>query len=161
MTSTDIAASSADRLLRCRIVAEGDRRPATHLRTLPPFAVEDEFGFGPDAAPTPSELLLAVLARCLTDRLRAHAVTGNILVNKVVLDVEAQLAMGPPWSGRQRASDPAGFEQIDVTVHVDTVAPADAMRGLLSHAVLWSPIANTLHDPVRINVTLATPAASA
>ena len=161
MSTSDIAASSSDRTLRCRTVADGGERPATLLRKLPPFTVEDEFGFGPDTAPTPSELLLAVLARCLTERVRAHALTGNVLVKKLVLDVEARLAMAPAWSGKQRRPDPAGFEQIDVTVHVDTTASADAMRGLLSHAVLWSPVANTLHDPVRINVTLATPAVSA
>ena len=159
----DIAASAStsDRTLRCRTVAVGAERAATHLRKLPPFAVEEEFGFGPDAAPTSSELLLAVLARCLTDRLRAHALTGNIVISKLVLDVEARLAMGPTWSGKPRTPDPAGFEQIAITVHVDTVSSAEALRGLLSHAVLWSPVANSLHDPVRIDVALATPAASA
>ena len=161
MSTREIATSSSDRLLCCRTVADGAGRPSTHLRKIPAFAVEEEFGFGPDAAPTSSELLLAVLARCLTERLQAHALTGNILVGKVVLDVEARLAMGPAGAGRPRHPDPAGFEQIDVTVHLDTDAPADAMDGLLSHAVLWSPVANSLHDPVRINVTLGTPAASA
>lgn len=146
-----------DRMIRCRTVAEGSGRTLTHVRELPAFVVEDEFGLGPGVAATPSELLLALLSRCLTARIQAHAQTGNILVHKLVLEVEAKLAMSPTWGSSSREPEAVGFEHIEVKVHMDTPTSADAMRDLLAHSVLWSPVANTLHAPVHLDVTLATP----
>lgn len=34
-------------------------------------------------------------------------------------------------------------------------APREALRALVAHAVLWSPVVNTLHGPVHIDVGLA------
>ena len=150
-------ADPSDRMVRCRTVAQGGDRPSTHLRELPPFVVEDEFGLAPGAAATPSELLLALLGCCLTVRLQAHALTSNIIVHRLVLEMEAQLPMNPAWGGAARGPEPIGFERIGVRVHADTPTSADALRDLLSHAVLWSPVANMLHAPVHLDVTLATP----
>ena len=48
-----------------------------------------------------------------------------------------------------------GFEAIRVAVHMQADAPPEALRALVAHALLWSPVANTLHDPVHLDVTLA------
>ena len=153
-------ASSRERVLRCRTVAKGTDRPSTHLRDLPVFVVEDEFGLGPQTEATPSELLLALLGRCLTGRIQAQALSSNILVHGLVLEVAARLAMSPAWGGETHEPEPAGFAHIEIKVHVDTPTSADAMRDLLSHAVLWSPVANTLHAPVHLDISLATPASA-
>ena len=153
-------ASPTDRMLRCRTVVKGAAHPSTHLRDLPAFVVEEEFGLNPQAAATPSELLLALLGRCLAARIQAHAMTSNVLVHGLVLDVAAKLAMNPPWGAGAHEPEPAGFDHIEVRVHLDTPTDADAMRDLLSHAVLRSPVANTLHAPVHLDVSLATPAAA-
>ncbi len=151
------AASQPDRMIRCRTIAEGIARPSTQVRDLPAFVVDDEFGLAPQVAATPSELLLALLGRCLTGRIQAHALTSNILVHKLVLEVVARLAVSPAWGGGSHGPEPAGFEHIEIKVHLDTPSSAAAMRDLLSHAVLWSPVANTLHAPVQLDITLATP----
>ena len=53
-----------------------------------------------------------------------------------------------------RQPKPVGFGAIRVVVHIDADASAEAIRALVAHAVLWSPIANTLHDPVHLDVSL-------
>jgi hypothetical protein len=54
-------------------------------------------------------------------------------------------------------TNPVGFRAIRVAVHIDADASPEAIRALVAHAVLWSPIANTLHDPVNLDVTVAIP----
>ena len=42
-----------------------------------------------------------------------------------------------------------------LTVHLDADAPHDALSALIRHVTLWSPVANTLHNPVHLDVALA------
>jgi hypothetical protein len=39
-------------------------------------------------------------------------------------------------------------------VHIRADATLDALRAIVAHAVLWSPVASTLHDPVHLDVAL-------
>jgi hypothetical protein len=50
---------------------------------------------------------------------------------------------------------PVGFEAVRVTVHIEADAPRDVLKVLVTHAALWSPVSNTIHDPVHIDVALA------
>ncbi len=38
---------------------------------------------------------------------------------------------------------------------LDAEAPREQLEALVRHATLWSPVANTLHNPVHLDVTLA------
>ena len=58
--------------------------------------------------------------------------------------------MGPP----DHAPGSVGFEAIRVSVHMQADASSEALRALIAHAVLWSPVANTIHDPVHLDVVL-------
>ena len=40
-----------------------------------------------------------------------------------------------------------------VSVELDAYA-SDSLRALIKHATLWSPVANTLYNPVHLDVTL-------
>jgi hypothetical protein len=48
-----------------------------------------------------------------------------------------------------------GFETVKVVVRLEADAPRDALDALVRHATLWSPVANTLHNPVHLDVLLA------
>lgn len=145
--------------LRCRTVATGGLKQTNHIRALPPLLVEEQFGPPGDApAATPSETLLAALGSCLSAHIHADATSGSITVHSLELVVEADLAANPMWLTGQ-APGPVGFEAIRVAVHMQADAPPEALRALVAHALLWSPVANTLHDPVHLDVALAEPAA--
>ena len=47
-----------------------------------------------------------------------------------------------------------GFAPVRVAAHDEADASLEALRALLAHAVLWSPIANTRHNPVHLDVAL-------
>ena len=147
-------------MLRCRTVLTGASRPATHIRTLPALDIHDELGLAvPEADPSFSELLLATLGSCIAARIQANAATGNVTIRKLILELEAHLAVSPLWAARGSDPEPVGFETIQVKVHIDAPAPTDTLKAMLSHAMLWSPVANSLHSPVHLDVTLATPSA--
>ena len=48
----------------------------------------------------------------------------------------------------------SALSSIRVTVHFEADAPAEALRALIAHALMWSPVANTLHGPVHLDMTL-------
>ncbi len=56
------------------------------------------------------------------------------------------------WAPIGEEPSAIGFEAIRVIVLMDADASPEALRPLIAHAVLWSPIANTLHGPVHLDV---------
>jgi len=44
---------------------------------------------------------------------------------------------------------------VRVLVRLKADAPRKLLEVLVEHATLWSPVANTLHDPMRLDVILA------
>ena len=111
-----------------------------------------------DTDAAPSELLLATLGACLVERIRANAALGNIVLLNLVLEIEAPLVVSPLWGEAPHEPKPVGFETIQVRVHIEANAPDAALRALINHAALWSPVANTLHAPIHLDVALASPA---
>ena len=143
--------------LQCRTIATGGSKQMNLIRALPPLLVEERFGPPGDApAATPSETLLAALGSCLSAHIHANAASGSILVHSLELVVEADLAPNPMWLVGH-APGPVGFESIRVAVHIQADASLEALQALVAHALLWSPVANTLHDPVHLDVALAEP----
>lgn len=142
--------------LRCRTVAAGGFKQLNHVRGLPPLPIGEAFGPpGDTLTATPSEILLAALGSCLSARIHANAVSGSIAVRSLELDVEADLAPSTMWDARGQSVDAMGFEAIRVAVRMEANAPPEALRALIAHAVLWSPVANTLYGPVHLDVALA------
>ena len=141
--------------LRCRSVAAGGFQHLNYVRDLPPLQIEERFGLlGGAAVATPSETLLAALGSCLGARIHANAAAGGIAVQALEIEVEVEVAAPQLWGPAGREPGPAGFEAVRVTVHMQADAAPDALRALIAHAVLWSPVANALHDPVHLDVTL-------
>ncbi len=57
----------------------------------------------------------------------------------------------PIWRTSERDLRSIGFEAIEIQVHID----ADVLKAFLDQAVLWSLVANTLHNPVPLDLVLA------
>jgi len=151
------AVPAAQQTLRCRTVASGGYRHMSYVRNLPPIPVEERLGLPTDeSVATPSETLLAALGSCLAARIYADAVTGSIAVRSLELEMEADVDKSPMWGMAGANAKLVGFGAIRVMVHLDADAPAEALRALIAHAVLWSPIANTIHNPVHLDVALGT-----
>ncbi len=142
-------------VLHCRTVVSGRFKQTNHVRQLAPIELEERFG-SPDGVPvvTSSEALLVALGSCLGARIHANAASGNIQVHSLELEVEANVAPSTMWEPRGTEPGPAGFDAIRVAVHMDADASPEALRSLIAHALMWSPVANILHSPVHLDVAL-------
>ena len=155
---------SATRTLRCRTVARGRFNQVNYIRNLPPQPVmEDEPGglSGESIAPNASEALLAAFGSCLAVGIHANAVAQGIPLQSLELELAADLNSTAVWGAGDLTPKTIGFETIRVSVRIEAEAPRASLEALVRHATLWSPVANTLHNPVHLDVTLVAAEAEA
>lgn len=148
---------TATRTLRSRTVARGRLSQLSYIRNLPPQPVMEDEPDGPlgeAAAPNASEALLAAFGSCLALGIQANAVAQGILIRGLELDVAADLNTSAVWGAGDLNPKTIGFESVRVSVHLQADAPRETLEALVKHATLWSPVANTLHNPVHLDVTL-------
>ncbi|NEU14992.1 OsmC family protein [Methylobacterium sp. BTF04] len=149
---------TAVRTLRCRTVAQGRLSQLNYIRDLPPQPVmedEPEGLLGESTAPNASEALLAALGSCLSIGIHANALAQGIPIRSLELSVEADINMTSVWGSGDLTPKTIGFETIRVAVTMDADASRKALAALIKHTVMWSPVANTLHNPVHLDVALA------
>lgn len=149
---------AAVRTLRCRTVATGRFHQLNYIRSFPPQPVAKDKPEGllaEDVAPNASEALLAAFGSCLALGIHANAIARRISVQRLELELEADINTTAIWGSGDIDPPPIGFEAVHVSVRLDADAPREALAALVKHATLWSPIANTLHNPVHLDVTLA------
>jgi uncharacterized OsmC-like protein len=155
---------AAVRTLRCRTVAQGRLSQLNYIRDLPPQPVtedEPEGLLGDATAPNASEALLAALGSCLSIGIHANALAQGIPIRSLELDVEADINTTAVWGSGDLHPKTIGFEGIRVSVRMDADASRKALAALVRHTLLWSPVANTLHNPVHLDVALAPAIATA
>lgn len=105
-------------------------------------------------APNASEALLAAFGSCLAVGIHANAIAQGISIRALEVDLAADINTSAVWGSGDLNPKTIGFEAIRVTVRIDADVSRKVLDGLVKHAVLWSPVANTLHNPVHLDVTL-------
>ena len=148
---------SATRTLRCRTVARGRFNQVNYIRDLPPQPVmedEPEGLSGERLAPNAAEALLAAFGSCLAVGIHANAVAQGIPLQSLELELAADLNSTAVWGAGDLTPKTIGFETIRVSVRIEADAPRASLEALVRHATLWSPVANTLHNPVHLDVVL-------
>jgi uncharacterized OsmC-like protein len=146
---------SAVRTVRCKTVAEGRRfRHLNYIRNLPPHIVDEPPQLlGDDTAPNPTEALLAALGTCVAVGLQANAVARGWTVRAIEVDLEGDINITSVWGTGDLSPKPVGLTAVRLKVHVDVDgATDDQLNDLIDHAVAWSPVVNTVRNPVAISV---------
>jgi len=147
---------TAVKTLKCRTVAEGRFRHLNMIRTLPAHVIDEPpVLLGDDTAPNPSEASLAALGSCLAVGIHANAVARNITINRLELELEADINITSVWGTGDVSPKPVGFDAVRVKVHLDADAPQAELDALIAHAKVWSPVANTFTKPVALSVDAA------
>ncbi len=147
------ADAAAIKTLKCRTVAEGRFRHLNMIRDLPPYIVDEPPGLlGDDTAPNPSEASLAALGSCLAVGIHANAVARGITVQKLEIELEADINITAVWGAGDTSPKPVGFDAVRAKVHLEADAPREELDGLIAHATKWSPVANTFTKPVGLDV---------
>ncbi len=117
--------------------------------------LEPEGLLGEAVAPNASEALLAALGSCLAVGIHASALAQRIPIRSLELDVEADINAGPIWAAGELNPKTIGFESVRVVVRLDADAPHESLEAVVRSATLSSPVANTIFNPVYLDVTLS------
>jgi uncharacterized OsmC-like protein len=139
--------------VKCRTVAEGRFRHLNMIRDLPPYIVDEPPGLlGDDTAPNPSEASLAALGSCLAVGIHANAVAKGVTIQKLEIELEADINITAVWGTGDTSPKPVGFDAVRVKVNLDSDLSDADRDALIAHATKWSPVANTFMKPVAIDV---------
>lgn len=140
--------------LKTRTVCEGKFRNLNFVRNLPAHVIDEPpHLLGDDTAPNPSEAVLAALGSCLAVGLHANAVARGIVLTKLELDLEGDINVTAVWGvGDLDPTKRLGFTDIRVKVWLEGDATPGQLQALVDHSNTWSPVANTLRNPVNIDV---------
>lgn len=145
---------NAIKTLKCKTIAEGKFRHSNYIRNLPAYIVDEPPTLlGDDTAPNPSEALLAALGSCLAVGIHANAISNNIIISKLELELEGDLNITAVWGTGDLSKDkPLGFTDIRVKVILESNVDKKAQDELIAHATKYSPVANTLLRAVSLKV---------
>lgn len=146
---------AAVRTVKCRTVAEGRKfRHLNYVRNLPPHIVDEPPGLlGDDTAPNPTEALLAALGTCVAVGLQANAVARGWTVRSIAVDLEGDINITSVWGTGDLSPKVVGLSAVRIRAHVDVDGADDAeINALIAHAAKWSPVLNTVKNPVSIEI---------
>ncbi len=143
--------------LKAKTVCEKRFRNLTYVRNLEAHVIDEPpHLLGDDTAPNPSEAVLATLGSCLSVGLHANAVAQGIKLTKIELELEGDINVTAVWGvGDLDPAKKLGFTDIRVKVHLEGDASEEQMKQLVAHSNYWSPVANTMRNPVNLSVDLA------
>jgi len=145
----------AVRTVRCRTVAEGRKfRHLNYVRNLPAHIVDEPPQLlGDDTAPNPTEALLAALGTCVAVGLQANAVARGWTINSIAVDLEGDINITSVWGTGDLSPKPVGLSGVRIKVDLDVVgATRSEVDQLIAHAAQWSPVLNTVKNPVAIEI---------
>lgn len=146
------------RTFRCRTVAQGRFSQLNYIRDLPaqPVAEAEPTSLSGEAlAPNASEALLAAFGSCLAVGLHANAIVRGIPIRSLELELTGTVDTAAAWGVGKLNPGAIGFETVHVLVKLEAESARSDLESLIHHTLLWSPVANTLHNPVHLDIVLA------
>ena len=142
--------------IKVKTVCEGQFRNLTYVRDLPEHVIDEPPSLlGQDTAPNPSEAVLAALGSCLSVGIHANAIVRGITLTKLELELEGDINITGVWGIGDLSEKRLGFTDIRAKVNLEGNVSRAELEDLVAHSNLWSPVANTLRNPVNLAVALA------
>lgn len=142
--------------LKSHTECEGIFRMMTYCRDLEGHLIDEPPTLlGENNAPNPSEASLAALASCLLVGIHANAVYRGITLYKLECDLEGDINIASVWGVGDTSEKRLGFREIRATFNIDADCSREELEDLIAWADKWSPVANTMRNPVPTSVALA------
>ena len=138
-------------------ITDGQYRTLNYVEGHTPVVVDEPLHlFGQNTAPAPGEIVLSALGGCLAVGITAVATYRQVRLSKLELWLEGDIGNTAAWGagGADRQPQDMGFKQVRVRVNVEGDAPREVLNQIVEHANYFSPVANTLRNPVPLTVTL-------
>ncbi|MDY7552279.1 OsmC family peroxiredoxin [Pseudomonas veronii] len=113
--------------------------------------------FGEDTAPAPGEIALSGLGGCLAVGITAVATWKQIKLTKLEIFMEGDIGNPAAWGagGAQMQPEQMGFQDIRVKVLIEGDATREELDEIVKHANFYSPVANTMRNPIPFSIALA------
>ena len=138
-------------------VVDGQYRTLSYVGKHAPVVVDEPLHlFGQDTAPAPGEIALSGLGGCLAVGITAVATWKEVTLSKLEIFLEGDIGNPAAWGagGAQKAPSEMGFQAIRVKVVIEGDAPREVLDEIVQQANRYSPVANTLRNPIPFEIGL-------
>lgn len=140
-------------------VMEGQYRSLSYVGNHTPVVVDEPLHlFGQDTAPAPGEIVLSGLGGCLAVGVTAVATWKQVKLTRLEIFMEGDIGNPAAWGADgalQKTPPEMGFQAIRVKVLVEGDAPREVLDEIVQHANYYSPVANTMRNPIPFTISLA------
>jgi uncharacterized OsmC-like protein len=139
-------------------VMQGQYRSFSYVGNHTPVVVDEPLHlFGEDTAPAPGEIVLSGLGGCLAVGITAVATWKQVKLSKLEVFLEADIGNPAAWGagGAEMESAQMGFHAIRVKIVIEGDATREELDEIVRHANYFSPVANSMRNPIPMTVTLA------
>jgi uncharacterized OsmC-like protein len=140
-------------------VMEGQYRSLSTVGKHQPVVVDEPLHlFGQDTAPAPGEIALSGLGGCLAVGITAVATWKQVKLTKLEVFLEGDIGNPAAWGAGgalQKLPSEMGFQAIRVKVLVEGDAPREVLDEIVQHANFYSPVANSMRNPIPFEISLA------
>lgn len=140
-------------------VMEGQYRSLSYVGNHAPVVVDEPLHlFGQDTAPAPGEIVLSGLGGCLAVGITAVATWKQVKLTRLEVFMEGDIGNPAAWGADgalQKTPPEMGFQAIRVKVLVEGDAPREVLDEIVQHANYYSPVANTMRNPIPFTISLA------
>ena len=139
-------------------VMDGQYRSLSTVGQHAPVVVDEPLHlFGQDTAPAPGEIVLSGLGGCLAVGITAVATWKQVTLSKLEISLEGDIGNPAAWGagGAEKLAPEMGFQAIRVKVLIEGDAPREVLDEIVARANLYSPVANSLRNPIPFQIALA------
>ncbi len=139
-------------------VMEGQYRSLSYVGDHEAVVVDEPLHlFGQNTAPAPGEIVLSALGGCLGVGITAVATLRQVKLSKLELFLEGDIGNTAAWGagGADRKPEQMGFQEVRVKVVIEGDASREELDDIVQHANYYSPVANTIRNPVKFSIGLA------
>lgn len=137
-------------------VTDGQYRTVSHVNQHEVVVDEPLHLFGEDTAPAPGEIVLSGLGGCLAVGITAVATWKQVKLSKLEIFLEGDIGNPAAWGagGAEMKPEDMGFQEIRVKVLVEGDATREELDEIVQHANYFSPVANTMRNPIPFSISL-------
>ena len=143
---------------RVHTVTEGQYRTLSYVGDHAPVVVDEPLHLlGQNTAPAPGEIVLSGLGGCLAVGITAVATWKQVKLTRLELFLEGDIGNPAAWGAGgalEVTPDQMGFQAIRLKVLIEGEASPEELQAIVEQANHYSPVANTLRNPVPFEIAL-------
>ncbi len=139
-------------------VMQGIYRSLSYVGDHTPVVVDEPLHlFGENTAPAPGEIVLSGLGGCLAVGITAVATWKKVKLSRLEVFMEGDIGNPAAWGagGATKEAPDMGFQAIRVKIVIEGDAPRDVLDEIVQHANFYSPVANSMRNPIPFEIALA------